>query len=163
MKIVSHLVTATSVILAGASVGIATPNADSFCYFWVGSILPDIDVYWKVESSKKSLLLSHRGWTHHLILPVIIALIALTIHDIHIVYLSAGILFHDIMDSFSYTGVPYGLKYWKRIRFKVYKTGGLSEMLFVFAFIVLSVASIIIANNHLNLFSHQSLQSVLKI
>ncbi len=134
MKIASHLIVSVSALASGMLLG-ATISRENSALFIMGSILPDIDIYWyklnKMFFSHRTLSLSHRGWTHHLFLPMLGIVVSLYYSNLHCVYIFMGVLLHDILDMFSYSGVPYGFTYKKRIGLKVYRTGSLSEFLFL--------------------------------
>ena len=125
---------AISALLSGATAGIAVPKEGAI-FFILGAILPDVDIYWcklnDVFFSHQTLILSHRGWTHHIILPLLGIATSLLYSNVQFAYFFTGILLHDLMDMFSYLGIPYGFKYKQRVGLKVYKVGRLSEFLFL--------------------------------
>ena len=111
----------------------------------VGSILPDIDFTikgFKKQSFKERTMLSHRGITHHLLFPVIIFLCSLFYTGylkVMLYGMSIGISVHIFLDMFSPLGIPapYSLKYQKRIAIPLYRTGSLSELVFIITLILL--------------------------
>jgi len=113
--------------------------------FVFGSILPDIDVGWSMRETERTpfkqrtLLASHRGFTHHIIIPIMLIILSFFMRSsngfmsLYVLYLGLGIALHDALDMLSPLGVPYGFTYQKRIALKFYRTGEVSEYLFVFA------------------------------
>ena len=115
----------------------------------VGSIIPDIDLTlsgFKYEKFKDRTFLSHRGITHHVLLPVITALIGFIFSKPILVAFAIGLAIHIVMDMFSPLGVPYGLKYQKRLRIPLYTTGNVSEKIFL-AFVLLLVFAVFFGKN----------------
>lgn len=101
----------------------------------VGSVAPDIDLTlsgFKHEKFKDRTFLSHRGITHHILLPVFLAVLGFALAKPILVAFALGTAVHIITDMFSPLGVPYGLKYQKRARVPLYETGKRSEKAFAF-------------------------------
>lgn len=103
-----------------------------------GSILPDVDMLYadKMPFNERGMLTSHRGWTHHPLIPVLIIIISLifSASDEHlfsagVLYVGIGIALHDALDMLSPLGVPSPLSfnYRKRVAVPVYITGDVSE------------------------------------
>lgn len=117
------------------------------CMF--GAVAPDFDMHWtgfrqKTQehaaywSPKSNLFNSHRGWTHHIFVPFILVLISLFLSFPYKEILMAftfGVIVHLVTDMFSPMGIPV-FKNKDRARLPLYKTGQVSEILFV---IILSV------------------------
>ncbi|NIA09328.1 MAG: hypothetical protein GWP10_06275 [Nitrospiraceae bacterium] len=103
----------------------------------IGSYAPDLDMYFtnfkKQPFNQRTLLFSHRGWTHHILLPFVIYFIALYLHSLFLGFIALGVGFHIAFDLFSPLGVPWGWQYKQRLRFPLYYTGKSSEVLFVLA------------------------------
>lgn len=103
----------------------------------IGSVIPDIDLTltgFKHEKFTERTFLSHRGITHHISLPVAIAIagfFSTGVNKAVLIAFAIGVAVHVVTDMFSPLGVPYGLKYQKRIRIPVYTTGNPSELMFV--------------------------------
>ncbi|MEM3829556.1 MAG: TrbC family F-type conjugative pilus assembly protein, partial [Conexivisphaerales archaeon] len=121
------------------------------CIF--GSIIPDIDVKWSANRTsyfrftgdkmnrnnykpqKHTLLNAHRGWTHHIFLPIILVLIGLFLNGFYQQVLFAftfGVIIHIATDMFSPMGIPL-LGNNTRVSLPLYKTGKISEFFFVSA------------------------------
>ncbi len=105
----------------------------------IGSVIPDIDLTlsgFKHEKFKDRTFLSHRGITHHILLPVAIAIagfLSTGVNKAVLIAFAVGVAVHIVTDMFSPLGVPYGLKYQKRVRIPVYTTGNPSEWVFMVA------------------------------
>ena len=103
----------------------------------IGSVIPDMDLTlsgFKHEKFKNRTFLSHRGITHHILLPVVIAIagfLSAGITKAILIAFTIGVAVHIVTDMFSPLGVPYGLKYQKRIGLPVYTTGSASELVFM--------------------------------
>ncbi len=110
----------------------------------VGSIVPDIDLAltgFRHERFIDRTLLSHRGITHHVLLPVFLAVLGLVSAEPVLVAFAVGTAVHIVTDIFSPLGVPYGLKYQKRVRIPLYTTGEWSEKAFaVFVSLLITAA-----------------------
>jgi type-F conjugative transfer system pilin assembly protein TrbC len=85
------------------------------------------------KNKSNSLLASHRGWTHHIFLPIILALIGLLLQGVERQVLFAftfGVIIHIFTDMLSPMGIPVWC-YKDRASFALYKTGKISEFIFV--------------------------------
>lgn len=105
----------------------------------VGSVAPDIDMALNGFAKKpfrERDMLSHRGITHHILLPLVLFLLGLMQagwERLLWIEFAIGVASHILMDLFSPLGVPYALSYQKRLRIPLYRTGEISEMLFTVA------------------------------
>ncbi|AEA33630.1 metal-dependent hydrolase [Hippea maritima] len=112
--------------------------------FLIGNIIPDIDLAltgFKYERFKERTLLSHRGITHHIFLPIIAALAGFLLNEPPrsiVLAFAFGLALHVALDALSPLGVPYGLKYQKRLSIPLYTTGKWSEGFFL-AILTLSI------------------------
>ena len=143
MRLKSHLVVgaAIGIIIAGINIRYCTqptPMQSTILFFtMLGSVAPDVDIKlsgFKNVPFKKRTMLSHRGITHHVILPFLIAVVGLFCYGLNrliVLSFAVGVATHILMDMFSPLGVPYGVRYKERIRLPVYRTGGLSELVVV--------------------------------
>lgn len=119
----------------------------------IGSIFPDFDLYGNKNTPYKdrTLLASHRGWTHHIILGLLLIIAALILQIPMFTGFVIGYCSHIVMDGFSGLGIPYW-RYQDRIRLNLYKTGGLSE--YIVLVIIVSIG--LLTNQHyLNLISNK--------
>ena len=140
MKLRSHLVIgmAVGVALSGMSIQHYTqPTPEQtliLLFVMLGSVAPDIDARlngFKDVPFKKRTMLSHRGITHHVALPFLIAFAGLFyrgLERVAFLNFATGVTTHILMDMFSPLGVPYGVRYRERVRLPVYRTGGFSEL-----------------------------------
>ncbi len=117
-----------------------------FAAIVIGSVFPDIDLTltnFKKERFRDRTFFSHRGITHHILLPVFIVLFAeiFTIGETKsiLIAFAIGVAIHIITDMFSPLGVPFGFKYQKRMSIPVYYTGQWSEKVFLIFFLLLIV------------------------
>ena len=112
-------------------------------FVMLGGVAPDIDARlngFRDVPFKKRIMLSHRGITHHVAVPFLIAIAGLFCHGLEmtaVLSFAVGTATHIVADMFSPLGVPYGIKYQDRIRLPVYKTGGFSE--FVAVIVVVAI------------------------
>lgn len=118
----------------------------SFFALMLGSIAPDLDVKIFGMSSKAyrdRTMFSHRGIFHHIALPILFYIFSFYFKNMGFMirWFAIGYAVHLIADMFSYTGVPYGLRYKDRIRFRLYATRTPTEALMVFLFTGILVAS----------------------
>jgi len=95
-----------------------------------GGVLPD----W-IETIGRIRILRHRGLSHSVLLWSFLcsALMAFFPALLWMRYFTLGVFLHLAEDSLTMTGVPVFLK--RRIAFRLVRTGGLSELLFVLAFV----------------------------
>jgi len=141
-------------------------------FFYVGNAFPDIDVLWNDFSNYKTKWYSHRGITHSLLIPVFLLLLAVAFYlagkkfAFYLLSFAAGVLFHDLCDAMSPTGIPLKLSYYPRFKlWTLYKNRSLSEAVVVlFLSISLITVAVFIAYKQRavdNLF-HNSYISVMK-
>jgi inner membrane protein len=113
----------------------------------VGAVLPDIDIKWAGMYKGNTLLTSHRGITHHVIVGVIgllsIFLIPLFFHLPTLIMdfykgLIVGYISHLFADTMTKSGIPYW-KHKDRIAVKLFRTKSFGEYVFVFALLVATV------------------------
>ena len=113
----------------------------------IGSVLPDIDIKWTGMYKGNTLLTSHRGITHHVIVGIIgllsIFLIPLFFHlPTLIMDFYKGIVVGYISHLFADTMTKSGIPYWKhkdRMAVKLFRTKSFGEYVFVFALLVATV------------------------
>jgi inner membrane protein len=138
----------------------------------IGSILPDIDEPHSYIGKRLAFLsyplklfgLKHRTFTHYLIFPLLVSLIALLIQDtvikLFLFSLSFGILMHDIGDLITKGGItgfffplfpnkkiallPYGLRFY---------TNSITEYLIIFILFLSNVGIILYKLHSLNIFT----------
>lgn len=101
----------------------------------IGSLMPDVDMYWRKGNS---LLTSHRGITHHIILTIFMILLSIIINNSVIDGFIAGYVSHIIADSLTKAGIPYWTNK-DRFSLNLFKTGSREEGLTVsFAMVVVA-------------------------
>ncbi len=94
----------------------------------LGSLAPDLDIKW--TKSNNSLLFSHRGITHHILLALFLLLIALIIDNKWFTGFTAGYISHLFGDFLTKSGIPYWM-HKDRIALKLFATGDKIEFFFV--------------------------------
>jgi membrane-bound metal-dependent hydrolase YbcI (DUF457 family) len=103
----------------------------------IGALAPDIDVKW--TKSSQSLVYSHRGITHHVLLAFFLIILTIVINNIWFTGFTSGYLSHLFSDMLTKSGIPYW-KHKDRIAVKLFSTGEKYE----FGFVLSLSASIII-------------------
>ncbi len=134
--------------------------------FTFGSVAPDFDVKLFGLTNKpfrERTLFEHRGIFHHVLMPVflLIAVFLVGFTDMPkevqtaMYYFTGGYALHLLTDAFSLTGIPYWT-YQDRVRFKLYRTGDVTEALVViaFSFIVLAFLYLAPAKTHAKTAQH---------
>jgi len=104
----------------------------------VFAVLPDIDVKWSLQNTKKkkakaSLWNSHRGITHHAFLIPILLIPILLINKGPLLFVASaclGYLSHLLADILTKSGIPYW-KHKDRIAIQLFATGTFAETLTV--------------------------------
>ena len=106
----------------------------------VGAAFPDIDLKFSTlippKGKKKSLLTTHRGFTHHPLL--VFALFTLWVYlekafpQYHFYWqflygFWVGYLSHLVLDMLTPLGIPVGFSYYPRLKIPLMKTGGVGE------------------------------------
>jgi len=106
----------------------------------VGSLIPDIDIIWG-RYFKNNFWLSHRGITHHFIIPLILLTLSTFYNELSFVLLpvSIGYFSHLLADLLTINGIPLFFSYYPRISFKILKTGSFLEYFIVFSFFFIIV------------------------
>jgi len=100
-----------------------------------GSVLPDKDLVWGLRrAGERTLFNSHRGVTHHPVIPVIMFLIYLLYfpNDLFLSF-TVGYTSHLVADSLTPLGIPYRWGYYPRLSFKLFKTGSSLEVVVMVA------------------------------
>ncbi len=107
----------------------------------IAALIPDVDVFWgwrKLKGRDRTLLNSHRGFTHHVLLvPVLftLAFLLLVVAGTFIgnvaLSFAVGYASHIFMDSLTPLGIPYKKSYYPRFSLRIYKTGSTAELVIV--------------------------------
>lgn len=113
----------------------------------LGSILPDIDLKKGLPfPPKRTLFNAHRGITHHPAIVLTLFFLSISAKDlyskslgIYLLSFTVGYASHLLLDLLTPLGIPYKLKYYPRLSFKLFKTGKLGE---VFVILLLLTALI---------------------
>lgn len=171
-------------VIGGLTLGIVTPlkNISEFYTIYMplialGSVLPDIDEprsfigrKLPIISHIVSLTFTHRGFTHFLICPLLIAIIAgifLENYRFYVYGICFGMFMHQIGDMLTKSGIPYyffpfkvdGVLLPKFLRFR---TGSLIEKL-IFIFILIPILLILFYTAYQNNFQGATLKHTLGI
>jgi len=124
--------------------------------FYFGSVFPDVDVLWNDFKSYQTKWYSHRGFTHSLLIPTFLLTVSLLLlvlkvpHSSLLLSFGLGVLFHDLLDAMSPTGIPLKLSYYPRFRlWTVYRNRTVSEgiVVFLFSTLLLTVSLLLLHNN----------------
>ncbi len=122
----------------------------------IGSILPDMDLKKGLPfRQNRTLFNSHRGITHHPIIPIMLFMVYIYIsqnfpHEIVLnkILLSfdVGYASHLLLDMLNPLGIPFTFSYYPRLSFKITRTGGIGE---VITAVCLICALIELVNKHM--------------
>ncbi|MCX7870567.1 MAG: metal-dependent hydrolase [bacterium] len=106
----------------------------------IGALIPDLDIIWG-KYFKNNFWLSHRGFTHHFIIPLILLILSIVYKNLSFILLpiSVGYFSHLLADLLTINGVPLFFSYYPRISFKLLKTGSVFEYFLVFSFFIFTV------------------------
>ncbi len=112
-----------------------------------GALLPDVDLKNGLPfPSKRTLLNSHRGITHHPLIPLVLFFLSLGVKDflnknlgINLLSFTVGYSSHLLLDLLTPLGIPYKTKYYPRLSLKLFKTGKLGEL-----FVILILVGLLI-------------------
>lgn len=112
-----------------------------------GSVLPDVD--WKKGLPKpwtRTLFNTHRGITHHIVIPLILVLISIYFRNDYsyeigryMLSFSIGYASHILLDILNPLGVPFTLKYYPRLSLKLVRSGKVGEIFVILILIVLLI------------------------
>jgi len=113
----------------------------------LGAVVPDFDLKKGLPfPSKRSLLNSHRGITHHLALIPLLLIVSIVIKDfcsfsigVYLLSFSVGYISHLLLDVLTPLGVPYKLRYYPRFSLKLLRTGRLGEVFVILLLVGLLV------------------------
>jgi len=127
----------------------------------IGSYFPDIDVRWSMRRRKRrvrerSMLLDHRGITHHIAIPILLVALGLLYLRVspYLLFFGLGVMLHDLLDMLSPLGIPYGYSYSQRIAFHLYSTGSWKEYAFVLLVLMVSVVGMLYLDSAVMYVSH---------
>ncbi|MGC8815480.1 MAG: metal-dependent hydrolase [bacterium] len=100
----------------------------------VGALIPDIDITWG-KYFRNNFWLSHRGFTHHFIIPLILLILSIFYNKFSFILLpiSVGYFSHLLADLLTINGIPLFFSYYPRISLKLLKTGSFLEYFIVFS------------------------------
>lgn len=98
-------------------------------FYLFGTVIPDIDSPHSLIGRYAYLPIRHRTWTH-CFLPIILCVI-ISVWFRPVVFFGIGIFIHLFYDSFSGTGIRWLYPLQFRYVCVLYRTGGLSEYIFV--------------------------------
>jgi len=120
----------------------------------VGSVVPDIDLSKGLPPPyKRNLFNSHRGITHHPIVPAFLLLGVFFLRKNGFIELSTyllsftvGYISHLILDALNPLGIPYKFSYYPRFSLKWMKSGRIGEIFVILLLISLLVAIVDISN-----------------
>jgi inner membrane protein len=114
----------------------------------VGSIFPDIDVGKGLPPPyKRNLLNSHRGITHHPVIPLCLLVLVFFLRmkgfcsvSVYLLSFTVGYISHLLLDVLNPLGIPYKFSYYPRLTLKLMKTGKWGEI-----FVILLLISTLLA------------------
>jgi len=159
--------------VAGAfAVYLFTHNPICAFLFYVGSITPDVDVLWNNLSEYNSKWYAHRGFTHSILIPLILFSLAVMLYiaegfsvipifqlyenkflnlslrwSLLIALFSLGYSLHLFLDSMSPSGIPKTFSYYPRLKLWVlYRVGSPTEYLIVLLFCLLVMGISVLLN-----------------
>ncbi len=135
-------------VLGGLAVALAFKLPPAPAIF--GSILPDFDLKLRLPPPwKRTLFNSHRGITHHVAIPVALLIFSFAVKNFvsytlyrYFLAFSLGYASHIFLDFLTPLGVPFGVKYYPRLRGNLVRTGKFGEivvLLILLAFIVFAL------------------------
>jgi len=106
----------------------------------VGSLIPDIDIIWG-RYFKNNFWFSHRGFTHHFIIPLFLLFSAMFYENLGFILLpvSIGYFSHLLADLLTINGLPLFFSYYPRISLKLLKTGSIIEYFITFSFFIFTI------------------------
>jgi len=106
----------------------------------VGSLIPDIDIIWG-RYFKNNFWFSHRGFTHHFIIPLFLLFLAVFYENLSSILLpiSIGYFSHLLADLLTINGIPLFFSYYPRISLRLLKTGSIIEYFITFSFFIFTI------------------------
>jgi inner membrane protein len=106
----------------------------------VGSLIPDIDIIWG-RYFKNNFWFSHRGFTHHFIIPLVLLFLAAFYENLSFILLpiSIGYFSHLFADLLTINGIPLFFSYYPRISIRLLKTGSIIEYFITFSFFIFTI------------------------
>jgi inner membrane protein len=116
----------------------------------LGSILPDVDLKKGLPfPNQRTLFNSHRGITHHILIPIVLLFVSITVKDflnkslgLNLLSFTVGYFSHLFLDALTPLGIPYSTKYYPRFSFKLFKTGKIGELFVILILIALLIFQI---------------------
>jgi inner membrane protein len=113
----------------------------------IGSVFPDIDLNKGLPKPwERTLLNSHRGITHHVLIPIILIVASIFVRDNYsleigryLLSFSIGYASHILLDILNPLGVPFSYKYYPRLSLKFVRSGKIGEI-----FVILTLVAILI-------------------
>ena len=107
----------------------------------VGAVVHDADRFLGLPApSKRHLLTTHRGFTHHILVPAVLLFLAICLKapwQEYMLAFTAGYASHIVLDALTPLGVPYSFGYYPRLSLKLFKTGGKGEIFVILSLIAL--------------------------
>ena len=110
----------------------------------LGAIFPDVDLKKGLPfPPKRTLFNAHRGITHHPAVVLILFFLSILVKDLYsknlgvsLLSFTVGYASHLFLDLLTPLGIPYKLKYYPRLSFKLFKTGKLGELFVILLLVV---------------------------
>jgi len=137
-----------------------TANPLCSILFYAGNAFPDVDVLWNDFSSYKTKWYSHRGITHSILIPLFLLLtsacflLAGSSLYPYMLAFASGVLFHDLCDAMSPTGIPLKLSYYPRFKlWTLYRNRSFSEFVLAVLVAVSLLTSALLLSFRLRTFS----------
>jgi inner membrane protein len=105
-----------------------------------GSLIPDIDIIWG-RYFKNNFWFSHRGFTHHFIIPLFLLFLTMFYENLDFILLpvSIGYFSHLLADLLTINGLPLFFSYYPRISLRLLKTGSIIEYFITFSFFIFTI------------------------
>jgi len=106
----------------------------------VGSLIPDVDIIWG-RYFKNNFWFSHRGFTHHFIIPLVLLFLSAFYENLSFMLLpiSIGYFSHLLADLLTINGIPLFFSYYPRISLRLLKTGSIIEYFITFSFFIFTI------------------------
>jgi len=117
----------------------------------IGALLPDIDLKKGLPKfrQERTLLNSHRGITHHVLIVPVLFLISVAVKDflnqtlgLYLLSFTVGYASHLLLDALTPLGIPYKHKYYPRLSLKLFKTGKVGEVFVILALVALLILQV---------------------
>jgi len=137
----------------------------------IGALIPDVDLKKGLPKfrQERTLLNSHRGITHHILIIPLLLGISVAVKDfvnhalgVYLLSFTVGYASHLLLDALTPLGIPYKHRYYPRLSFRLTKTGKVGEVFVILTLVALLILQVKRGELSINSFLGEEITKTIK-